>query len=133
MNERNKKMTVIMYWCLFVTFMGFHVCSGYTRHTIKDYNNNKDYLVAASNVVNKFEDNEIRGESKFSAEIIAAMKIRSVVQQFCFFVSHRKFLQFVTLEAPKGEISLCMGTQAFVFVMNRVENLFLLAYIKTHR
>lgn len=55
-----------MYWCLFVTFMGFHVCSGYTRHTIKDYNN-KDYLVAASNVVNKFEDNEIRGESKFPA------------------------------------------------------------------
>lgn len=66
MNERNKKMTVIMYWCLFVTFMGFHVCNGYTRHAVKDYNS-KDYLVAASNVVSKFEDNEIRGESKFSA------------------------------------------------------------------
>lgn len=65
MNERDKKKSVIMYWLL-VTIMGLHVCDGYSRNTIKDYNN-KEYLVASTNVVNnKFEDNEIRGESEFS-------------------------------------------------------------------
>lgn len=75
MNERNKKITVIMYWCLFFTIIGFHVCEGYSRNTIKDYNN-KDYLVASTNVVNKFEDNEIRGKSKFSRKDHRKKKIR---------------------------------------------------------
>lgn len=62
MNERYKKMTIIiMYWCLFFTIFGMQICNGYSSNTIKDYNN-KDYLAASSGSINKFEDNEIRGE-----------------------------------------------------------------------
>lgn len=57
MNERNKKM----YWCLFITICGIQVCNGYSSNAIKD-TQNKEYLVSSSSVVNKFEDNEIRGQ-----------------------------------------------------------------------
>lgn len=60
MNERSRNM---MYWCLFITTFGIQVCNAYSAsNIIKDYHN-KDYLVSASSasVVNKFEDNEIRG------------------------------------------------------------------------
>lgn len=58
MNEQNK----ILYWCLFVGICGVHLCSGFSSNVIKEYQN-KDYLVSSLGSVNKFEDNEIRGES----------------------------------------------------------------------
>lgn len=56
MNERSQVVLVLALTAL---------CSvhGYSSNTIKDYQNNKEYLLSASSVVNKFEDNEIRGES----------------------------------------------------------------------
>ncbi|CRK99921.1 CLUMA_CG013224, isoform A [Clunio marinus] len=59
MNERCKKMTIAMYWCLFLSLFTIQICNGYSSNIIKDYHN-KDYLTASVSNANKFEDNEIR-------------------------------------------------------------------------
>jgi hypothetical protein len=55
MNERNYKMNLLLYWCLFTIF-GIEICLGYglSSNSIKDLNV-KDYHL-------KSEDNEIRGK-----------------------------------------------------------------------
>lgn len=65
MNERSRNTNVTMvFWCFLFCMFGVQICSGYSSgNTIKDYKN-KDYLVSSSSAVNKFEDNEIRGEFK---------------------------------------------------------------------
>lgn len=58
MNERYKNLCV----CLFLTiFEVVQVCNGYSNNTIKEYNNK----ALSSSAVNRFEDNEIRGEFEF--------------------------------------------------------------------
>lgn len=44
MNEQRERMKILAYWCVVFAICGFfHYCDGY------------------NNVINKFEDNEIRG------------------------------------------------------------------------
>lgn len=99
MNERNKNTTVIMvYWCFLFAMFGVQICSGYSvGNTIKDYNN-KDYLVSSSSAVNKFEDNEIRGEFK----TLLDQRDAEVSTPENFFVI--KHFTVRSRETPKGEI-----------------------------
>lgn len=76
MSERNKRLCL----CLFLTIFGvLQVCNGYSSSAIKDYSSSsgsKEHLVSSSSLVNKFEDNEIRGKSNstLKGEISLAAK-----------------------------------------------------------
>lgn len=104
MNERDR----VVLWLVLTALCSVH---GYSSNIIKDYPNNKEYLLSASSVVNKFEDNEIRGE--FSIYISSepdkcnGRKKNKVEQQFSFFVRLFKTLQ-LGYARPKGEISLAV-------------------------
>lgn len=72
MNERSQ----VVLWLALTTFCS--VVHGYSSNTIKDYQNNKEYLLSASSAVNKFEDNEIRGESSIYS---AASQINATAEK----------------------------------------------------
>lgn len=94
-----------MYWCLVFTIFGVHICDGFSGNTIKDYNN-KDYLTASSSVVNKFEDNEIRGEWSISRYLGSWAEV-SLTFYNSFFVSHsKKFTVWLRRDPKRWNLTL---------------------------